>query len=90
MVALCFVVDAWQLSAISILRGMKVVVGPTISTVIGYWFVGLPAAYLLMKWAGLEGIWGGLAIGLAATGVMLVVLLFKNLSAFEKSVAEKA
>ena len=90
MVALCFVVDAWQLSAISILRGMKVVVGPTISTVIGYWFVGLPAAYLLMKWAGLEGIWGGLAIGLAATGVMLVVLLFKNLSAFDKSVAEKA
>ncbi|EOB1205916.1 MATE family efflux transporter [Photobacterium damselae] len=90
MVALCFVVDAWQLSAISILRGMKVVVGPTISTVIGYWFVGLPAAYFLMKWAGLEGIWGGLAIGLAATGVMLVILLFKNLSAFEKSVAEKA
>ncbi len=60
MVALCFVVDAWQLAAISILRGMKVVIGPTISTVIGYWLIGLPAAWLLMKQMGLEGVWAGL------------------------------
>ncbi len=83
MVALCFVVDAWQLAAISILRGMKVVIGPTISTVIGYWLIGLPAAWLLMKQMGLEGVWAGLGVGLAATGIMLVMLLFRHLAHFE-------
>ncbi|MCW8329432.1 MATE family efflux transporter [Photobacterium sp. SDRW27] len=86
MVAMCFVVDAWQLAAISILRGMKVVVAPTISTVIGYWVIGLPAAWILMKLMGLEGVWAGLGIGLAATGVMLVILLFRSLAHFDRSV----
>lgn len=89
MVALCFVVDAWQLAAISILRGMKVVIGPTISTVIGYWFIGLPAAWLLMKQMGLEGVWAGLGIGLAATGIMLVILLFRHLTHFERLVRKE-
>ncbi|MGF1701194.1 MATE family efflux transporter [Photobacterium makurazakiensis] len=84
MVAMCFVVDAWQLAAISILRGMKVVVAPTISTVIGYWLIGFPSAWLLMKFMGLEGVWAGLAIGLAATGVMLVIILMRHLKKLEQ------
>ncbi|MGF1759982.1 MATE family efflux transporter [Photobacterium sagamiensis] len=88
MVAMCFVVDAWQLTAISVLRGMKVVIGPTISTVVGYWLVGLPAAWLLMKLMGLEGVWAGMGIGLAATGVMLVLLLFKHIAKFERDVSQ--
>ncbi|UXI04129.1 MATE family efflux transporter [Photobacterium sp. TY1-4] len=88
MVALCFVVDGWQLAAISILRGMKVVKAPTVSTVIGYWLIGLPAAWYLMKGMGLEGIWAGLGIGLAATGVMLVSLLFRHLNHFERLVQQ--
>lgn len=79
MVAACFVVDAWQLAAISILRGMKVVKAPTVTTGIGYWLIGLPAAWLLMHMYGLEGVWGGLAVGLAATGLMLVFILFREL-----------
>ena len=86
MVALCFVVDAWQLTAISILRGMKVVIAPTVSTVIGYWLIGLPVAWLLTGRMGLEGIWGGLGIGLASTGIMLVLLLFRCLARFERQV----
>ncbi|MCQ1056954.1 MATE family efflux transporter [Photobacterium sp. ZSDE20] len=83
MVAACFVVDAWQLAAISILRGMKVVKTPTVTTVIGYWLIGLPAAWLLMHKFGLEGVWGGIAVGLAATGLMLLFILLRELRKLE-------
>ncbi|MEH6532783.1 MAG: MATE family efflux transporter [Photobacterium frigidiphilum] len=89
MVALCFIVDAWQLTAISVLRGMKVVIAPTISTVIGYWLIGLPAAWLLMKLMGVKGVWAGFAVGLAATGLMLVILLFKSLTRFEQQIKQQ-
>ncbi|ELR65789.1 Na+-driven multidrug efflux pump [Photobacterium marinum] len=87
IVAMCFVVDAWQLAAISILRGMKVVTAPTISTVIGYWLIGLPSSWALMNIMGLRGVWAGLGIGLAATGVMLVILLFRHLAKLKKQFA---
>jgi len=72
VVALAFVVDAWQLLAINLLRGMKIVLAPTIMTAIGYWAFGLPAAWLLLKPYQLGGIWGGIGIGLAVTGVLLL------------------
>ncbi|KGY12698.1 multidrug transporter MatE [Vibrio tubiashii] len=75
VVALSFIVDAWQLLAINLLRGMKIVMGPTIMTAIGYWVFGLPAAWLLMPEFGLAGIWGGIGIGLGVTGVLLLVQL---------------
>ncbi|MEZ8102321.1 MATE family efflux transporter [Vibrio bivalvicida] len=75
VVALSFIVDAWQLLAINLLRGMKIVMGPTIMTAIGYWVFGLPAAWLLMPHFELAGIWGGIGIGLAVTGVLLLVQL---------------
>ncbi|GAD88229.1 hypothetical protein VHA01S_004_00040 [Vibrio halioticoli NBRC 102217] len=75
VVALCFVVDAWQLLAINLLRGMKIVVVPTIITAIGYWVFGLPAAWFLMKSYGLAGIWGGIGIGLGVTGILLLLVL---------------
>ena len=83
MVAACFVVDAWQLAAISILRGMKVVKAPTVTTGIGYWLIGLPSAWVLMNLFGLEGVWGGLAAGLAATGLMLLYILLRELRKLE-------
>ena len=58
VVALCFVADAWQLLAINLLRGMKIVLMPTALTAVGYWVFGLPAAWLLMRDYGLAGIWG--------------------------------
>ncbi|GAL32035.1 probable multidrug resistance protein norM [Vibrio maritimus] len=81
VVALCFVVDAWQLLAINLLRGMKIVVLPTIMTAIGYWMFGLPAAWLLMSHYELAGIWGGILVGLAATGVLLLAQLVYELKA---------
>ncbi|CAK4067637.1 MATE family efflux transporter [Vibrio sp. 16] len=75
VVALSFVVDAWQLLAINLLRGMKIVMGPTIMTAIGYWAFGLPAAWILMPQFELAGIWGGIGIGLGVTGVLLLAQL---------------
>ncbi|KLN67213.1 MATE family efflux transporter [Vibrio sp. VPAP30] len=75
VVALSFIVDAWQLLAINLLRGMKIVMGPTIMTAIGYWVFGLPAAWLLMPHFELAGIWGGIGIGLGVTGVLLLAQL---------------
>ncbi|MDP5254110.1 MULTISPECIES: MATE family efflux transporter [unclassified Vibrio] len=72
VVALCFVVDAWQLLAINLLRGMNIVLGPTVMTAIGYCGFGLPAAAMLMQGYGLVGLWAGIAIGLALTAVLLI------------------
>ncbi|WP_282177552.1 MATE family efflux transporter [Vibrio nereis] len=75
VVALSFIVDAWQLLAINLLRGMKIVVAPTAMTAIGYWLFGLPAAWLLMQKFGLGGIWAGIGVGLGVTGILLLVQL---------------
>ncbi|KOO05464.1 MATE family efflux transporter [Vibrio nereis] len=75
VVALSFIVDAWQLLAINLLRGMKIVVSPTAMTAIGYWLFGLPAAWLLMQKFGLGGIWAGIGVGLGVTGILLLVQL---------------
>ncbi len=77
IVAVSFIVDAWQLLAINLLRGMKIVAMPTLLTAIGYWVFGLPAAWWLAGIYGLGGIWAGIGIGLAATGILLLVLLLK-------------
>ncbi|MDR9829156.1 MATE family efflux transporter [Vibrio sp. FNV 38] len=79
VVAISFVVDAWQLLAINLLRGMKIVKGPTIVTAIGYWGFGIPSAWFLTQKFGLGGIWAGIGIGLAVTGIILVVMLKKRL-----------
>jgi MATE family multidrug resistance protein len=75
VVALSFIVDAWQLLAINLLRGMKIVMGPTVMTAIGYWLFGLPAAWLLLEKYELAGIWGGIGIGLGVTGILLLAQL---------------
>ena len=80
VVALSFIVDAWQLLAINLLRGMKIVMRPTLLTAIGYWLFGLPAAWLLMPGYQLTGIWAGIGIGLGVTGVLLLVQLLIAIS----------
>ncbi|WP_264877374.1 MATE family efflux transporter [Vibrio agarivorans] len=80
VVAISFVVDAWQLLAINLLRGMKIVKGPTVVTAIGYWGFGIPSAWYLTQHYELTGIWGGIGIGLAVTGVILVIMLQQRLS----------
>ncbi|WP_295899233.1 MATE family efflux transporter [uncultured Vibrio sp.] len=80
VVALSFVVDAWQLLAINLLRGMKIVIAPTFVTAIGYWLFGLPSAWWLMSRFELGGIWGGIGIGLGVTGVLLLAQLLRALN----------
>ena len=84
VVALSFLVDAWQLLAINLLRGMKIVLSPTIITFVGYWLFGLPAAWLLIKPYQLTGIWAGIGIGLAVTGILLLVQLLLAIRKKEK------
>ncbi|ANS85755.1 putative multidrug resistance protein NorM [Vibrio scophthalmi] len=88
VVALSFMVDAWQLLAINLLRGMKIVLGPTIITAVGYWLFGLPAAWLLLKPYQLTGIWAGIGVGLAVTGVLLLVQLILAIRHHEKCPVE--
>jgi MATE family multidrug resistance protein len=92
VVALCFIVDAWQLLAISLLRAIKVVVLPTLLTAMGYGVIGILAAWSLMQTYGLVGIWGGIGIGLAATGLLLWagLLVSINPSRIAGSLAEYA
>ncbi len=78
--AACFVVDAWQLTGLSILRGMKIVFGPALITGVGYLLAGLPAAWYLMQTFHLQGIWMGIGLGLAVTGCLLLVQVSINLN----------
>ena len=85
VVALCFIVDAWQLLAINLLRGMKIVSMPTVMTAIGYWVFGLPAAWYLMPQFQLAGIWGGIGVGLGVTGILLLIQLMRVIQKHNQS-----
>ena len=66
--------DGIQAVALGILRGMADVKIPTLITLVAYWGVGLPIAYMLafpIGW-GAQGIWIGLLISLTVAAVLLV------------------
>jgi MATE family multidrug resistance protein len=65
--------DAAQVMALGMLRGVQDTRWPMVIAAGSYWVVGVPASYLLgfpMGW-GPVGIWAGLAIGLAFAAVFL-------------------
>jgi len=67
------IVDGLQAMTAGALRGLGDTRGPMLIALFGYWGCGFPIAYLLgfkFGWQG-EGIWAGLAIGLAVTGIIL-------------------
>lgn len=68
--------DGGQVAGISVLRGAADTRVPMLIAALGYWVVGLPAAYLLGFHAGLgaRGIWTGLA---ASLGVVAVLMAFR-------------
>lgn len=67
--------DASQNIGNGILRGTGDTAGPFRISLLGYWMIGLPCAYLLGVIAayGVYGIWIGQTIGLAATAILLLV-----------------
>ena len=64
-----------QAAANGMLRGLGDTRVPMIYAAIGYWGVGLPLSIVLGFWTGLagEGIWIGLAVGLAVVSVLMMV-----------------
>jgi len=73
--ALFQVMDAAQVMALGLLRGVQDTKVPMLIAAVSYWVVGVPASYLLGFTFGLGGIgiWLGLAIGLACAGVFLML-----------------
>ncbi|MEK6346292.1 MAG: MATE family efflux transporter [Burkholderia sp.] len=72
--ALLQVFDCSQNIGVGILRGLGDVKSSLRISIVGYWMIGLPVAWVagLLLGYGIRGIWCGLAVGLAATAVLLV------------------
>jgi multidrug resistance protein, MATE family len=65
--------DGGQVISVGALRGLHDVRVPTAITFVAYWVIALPLAYLLAfrTSLGAQGIWTGLAAGLACAAVLL-------------------
>ncbi|MFN3404366.1 MAG: MATE family efflux transporter [Cytophagaceae bacterium] len=65
--------DGIQAVALGILRGIEDVNVPTVITLFAYWFIALPAGYLMafQYEMGIHGIWIGLLVGLTTAAVLL-------------------
>jgi multidrug resistance protein, MATE family len=75
MAALFQVVDAMQVVALSLLRGLQDTTVPMIMAIVSYWLIGMPVAYVFgfsLGWAE-AGIWLGLTTGLAAAAILLML-----------------
>ena len=83
--ALLQVFDCSQSVANGSLRGAGDTASPFKLSLLGYWFLGLPAAYVLgiaLRF-GVYGVWSGLTLGLAATTVLLMVAFETRLERLE-------
>jgi len=72
--ALLQIFDCSQNIGVGILRGLGDVRSSFRISLVGYWLIGLPIAYLagIVLGYGIYGIWVGLAVGLAATASLLL------------------
>ncbi|TAE72680.1 MAG: MATE family efflux transporter [Bacteroidetes bacterium] len=70
--------DGIQCVGLSILKGIEDVKIPTIITLVAYWIIGLPSAYLFAFTfqLGVYGIWYGLCLGLTASATLLNIRFF--------------
>lgn len=75
LAALFQIVDGAQAVAAGMLRGLHDTAKPMMLAAIGYWGIGLPLSYYLGLHTDLggNGVWLGLACGLASVAVMLVI-----------------
>lgn len=82
MAALFQVVDAAQVMALGLLRGVQDTAVPMVMATFSYWVIGLPVSYALAFIFGLGpvGLWLGLVVGLTVAGVLL------NLRFWQRSV----
>ena len=86
MAALFSTVDAAQVMALGMLRGIQDTSVPMGMAIVSYWIIGIPVAYWLaftLEWGGV-GLWAGLAIGLACASFGLIgrfLILYRKLHA---------
>lgn len=75
LAALFQLVDGTQAVAAGALRGLQDTRVPMLIAILSYWIVGLGTAYILAFPLGFEGegIWTGLALGLALAAVLLLI-----------------
>ena len=73
LAALFQLVDAGQVMALGMLRGVQDTFAPMVIAIVSYWVIGLSVSYVLGFTFGLEGagIWLGLTVGLACACVLL-------------------
>jgi MATE family multidrug resistance protein len=81
--------DGLQVVATGALRGAGDTRTPLVSNLVGYWVLGLPAGYYLcfVRGLGAVGLWIGLLIGLAVTGVSLVLVWHRKARRFSPAPA---
>ena len=80
MAALFQVVDAAQVMALGLLRGVQDTAVPMVMATFSYWIVGLPVSYWLAFPMGLgpKGIWLGLVVGLTFAAIMMMWRFWKR------------
>ena len=83
--------DCAQNIGVGLLRGLDDTKSGFRATLIGYWAIGLPAAWLIgvAAGAGPVGAWLGLALGLAATAILLLRRFALALAALRNSAAAR-
>lgn len=72
-------VDAAQVMALGLLRGLRDTKVPMSFAVFSYWVIGVPCSYLLgfvFQFEG-AGVWGGLVIGLAVAAILMTERFFR-------------
>ncbi len=87
--ALFQLVDAAQVLALGLLRGIQDTRGPMLIAAVSYWAIGVPASYVLGFTFGMEGvgIWLGLAVGLACAGSALMLRFWGRARRWSQDVA---
>lgn len=78
--ALFQLVDAAQINALGLLRGVQDTRAPMVMAVVSYWLVGMPVSYVLgfvIGWEGV-GIWLGLASGLALASALMLARFWRR------------
>jgi len=79
LAALFQFVDAAQVVALSLLRGLQDTKVPMWIAAISYWVIGLPISYILGFWYGFQeaGIWMGLVAGLGFAALLLWLRFYR-------------